>query len=40
MAFKLVIIWAFVGVAVKQSSHQNIVMAIEIGAVIVAMAEF
>ena len=39
LAYGLVIIWALVGIAVKQSGHQNIVMVAEISAIIVAIAE-
>jgi benzodiazapine receptor len=39
VAYGLVIIWALVGIAVKQSGHQNIVMVSEISAIIVAIAE-
>jgi hypothetical protein len=39
LAYGLVIIWALVGIAVKQSGHQNIVMIAEISAIIVAIAE-
>ena len=38
VAYGLVIIWALVGIAVKQSENQNIVMITEISAVIVAIA--
>ena len=38
LAFGLVIIWALVGIAVKQSGNQTIVMTAEIGAIIVAIA--
>ena len=38
VAYGLVIIWALVGIAVKQSEHQNIVMITETGALIVAIA--
>jgi len=38
VAYGLVIIWAFVGIAVKQSGNQNIVMLTEISAIIVAIA--
>lgn len=38
VAYGLVIIWALVGIAVKQSENQNIVMMTEIGAIIVAIA--
>jgi hypothetical protein len=37
VAFSLVIIWALVGIGVKQSGSQAIVMATEVGAVIVAV---
>lgn len=36
-AYSLVIIWALVGIAVKQSGNQTIVMLTEISAVIVAV---
>ena len=39
VAYGLVIIWAFVGIAVKQSGNPNIVMLAQIGAIIVAIAE-
>jgi benzodiazapine receptor len=38
VAYGLVIIWALVGIAVKQSEYQNIVMMAEISAVVVAIA--
>jgi len=38
VAYGLVIIWALVGIAVKQSENQNIVMITEISAIIVAIA--
>ena len=38
VAYALVIIWAFVGIAVKQSANQTIVMLTEIGAAVVAIA--
>ena len=38
-AYGLVIIWALVGIAVRQSGYQNIVMVAEISAIIVAIAE-
>jgi benzodiazapine receptor len=38
VAYGLVIIWALVGIAVKQSGNQNIVMITEISAIIVAVA--
>jgi hypothetical protein len=38
VAYGLVIIWALLGIAVKQSGNQNIVTATEIGAVIIAIA--
>ncbi len=38
VAYGLVIIWALLGIAVKQSGNQNIVMLTEISAVIVAIA--
>ena len=37
IAYSLVIIWALVGIAVKQSGNQTIVMLTEISAVIVAI---
>lgn len=39
VAYGLVIIWALVGIAVKQSGNHNIVMIAQIGAIIVAVAE-
>lgn len=39
IAYGLVIIWAFVGIAVKQSGNQNIVVITQIGAIIVAVAD-
>jgi hypothetical protein len=38
VAYGLVIIWASVGIAVKQSDNQNIVMIAEVSAIIVAIA--
>jgi hypothetical protein len=38
VAYGLVIIWALVGIAVKQSGNQNIAIIAEAGAVIVAVA--
>jgi hypothetical protein len=38
VAYGLVVIWAFVGIAVKQSGNQNIVMLSEMSAIIVAIA--
>jgi hypothetical protein len=38
VAYGLVIIWALVGIAVKQSGNQNIVMITEISAIVVAIA--
>ncbi len=38
LAYSLVIIWALVGIGVKQSGNQTIVMLTEIGAAIVAIA--
>jgi len=38
VAYGLVIIWAFLGIAVKQSGTQDIVLTTEIGAVIIAIA--
>jgi hypothetical protein len=38
VAYALVIIWALVGIAVKQSGNSTIVMLTEIGAIIVAVA--
>ncbi len=38
VAYALVIIWALVGIAVKQSGNQTIVMLTEVSAVIVAIA--
>ena len=38
IAYDLVIIWALVGIAVKQSAYQNIVYTTEISAVIIAIS--
>jgi hypothetical protein len=38
VAYNLVIIWALVGIAVKQSSNQNVATTTEIGAIIVVIA--
>ncbi len=38
VAYGLVIIWALLGIAVKQSGNQNIVMLTEVSAVVVAIA--
>lgn len=38
VAYGLVVIWAFLGIAVKQSGNQNIVLTTEIGAVIILLA--
>jgi hypothetical protein len=38
LAYGLVVIWAFLGIAVKQAGNQNIVAATGISAVIVAIA--
>jgi hypothetical protein len=38
VAYGLVIIWALLGIAVKQSGNSNIAMATEIGAAVVAIA--
>jgi hypothetical protein len=38
VAYALVIIWALVGIAVKQSGNQTIVMLTEISAIVVALA--
>ena len=38
-AYGLVIIWALIGIAVKQSGNQNIVLLTEISAIIIAVAE-
>jgi benzodiazapine receptor len=38
VAYGLVVMWALVGIAVKQSENQNIVMITEISAIIVAIA--
>jgi hypothetical protein len=38
VGYDLVIIWALVGIAVKQSANQNIVMTTEISAIVVAIA--
>jgi hypothetical protein len=38
VAYGLVIIWALLGIAVKQSGNQNIVVLTEISAVLVAVA--
>jgi hypothetical protein len=37
-AFGLVLIWALVGIAAKQSAYQNIVVAAEASAIIIAIA--
>lgn len=37
-AYGLVLIWALVGIAVKQSAYPNIVLAAEISAIIIAIA--
>jgi hypothetical protein len=37
VAYGLVVIWAFLGIAVKQSSNQNIVITTEVGAIILAI---
>jgi hypothetical protein len=37
-AFGLVLIWALVGIAAKQSAYQNIVVTAEASAVIIAIA--
>jgi benzodiazapine receptor len=37
VAYGLVVIWAFLGTAVKQSSNQNIVITTEVGAIILAI---
>lgn len=38
VAYDLVIIWALIGIAVKQSSNQNVATTTEIGAIVVAIA--
>jgi translocator protein len=38
VAFGLVVVWALVGIAVKQSAEPNIVLTAEVGAVIAAVA--
>jgi len=38
VAFGLVIVWALIGIAVKQSGNQNIVMLTEASAIIVLLA--
>jgi benzodiazapine receptor len=38
IAYSLVIIWALAGIAVKQSGYQDIVIAVEVSAVIIAIA--
>ncbi|HVP16251.1 MAG TPA: tryptophan-rich sensory protein [candidate division Zixibacteria bacterium] len=38
IGYDLVIIWALVGIAAKQSAYRNIVMTAEVGAIIVAVA--
>jgi hypothetical protein len=38
VAYSLVIIWALVGIGVKQSGNQNVVMLTEISAALVAVA--
>jgi benzodiazapine receptor len=38
IAYSLVIVWALVGIIVKQSPYQNIVVAAEISAIIIAIA--
>jgi hypothetical protein len=37
VAYGLVVIWALLGIAVKQSTNQNIVTATEISAIILAI---
>lgn len=37
VAYGLVVIWAFLGIAVNQSAYQNIVIALELGAIILAI---
>ena len=39
LAYGLVIIWALVGIAVKQNGHQNVVAVAEMSAIIVALTE-
>jgi len=38
IAYGLVIVWALIGIAVKQSGNQNIVMLTEISAIIILLA--
>lgn len=38
VAYGLVVIWALLGISVKQSGNQNVVMATEIGAVVIVVA--
>jgi len=38
VGYGLVIIWALVGIAVKQSANQNVVTTTEVSAIIVAVA--
>jgi hypothetical protein len=38
IAYSLVIVWALIGIAVKQSTNQNIVTLTEISAIIVLLA--
>jgi hypothetical protein len=37
IAYGLVVIWALLGIAVKQSTNQNIVITTEVGAIILAV---
>lgn len=39
LAYGLVIIWALVGIAVKQNGHQNVSAVAEIGVIIIALTE-
>jgi hypothetical protein len=38
VAYSLVLIWALVGIAVKQSAYQDIAVAAEVSAIIIAIA--
>jgi hypothetical protein len=38
VAYGLVLVWALVGIAVKQSAYQNVAVAAEASAVIIAIA--
>jgi hypothetical protein len=37
IAYELVVIWALLGIAVKQSANQNIVITTEVGTIILAI---